>query len=216
VSHSEQVPPDADLYLFAVGHEAMQHLDHGLVVLDLRRDPDLEMAAWTPFADLCLVQDTGARSALFDVAGCEPERVFLAPDDQALLDLVDRALRDALPSAAVGKRGKAMANLQSRSDRLPPTSTQQIVALSARVEASARQADVMLRDYRVRSRVPIVGPFIAWTRRNLTSHLREPYLDPTLERQVALNRELVATLRDMIHLLADLEERLARLEEKHG
>ena len=46
VSQSDQVPPDADLYLFVVGHEAMQHLDHGLVVLDLRCDPDLEMAAW--------------------------------------------------------------------------------------------------------------------------------------------------------------------------
>ena len=215
VSYSEQVPSDAALYLFGVGHEALRYLTHGLVVLDLRSDPDLELSAWTPFADLCLVQDAEARSTLVDVAGCEPERVFLAPDDQALFDLMDRALRDALPPAAVGNRGKAMTNLQLRSDRMPPLPTQQIVALSARLEATARQADVMPRDYQVRSGVPIFGPFIAWARRNLTSHLREPYLDPTLERQVALNHELVATLRDMIHLLADLEERLARLEEKH-
>jgi hypothetical protein len=32
----------------------------------------------------------------------------------------------------------------------------------------------------------------------LTSHLREPYLDPTLERQVAFNREVVQTLRRLI------------------
>ena len=80
----------------SAGHEAIKQLNRGLVVLDLRCDPNLEMAAWTPFADLCLVQDAGARSALEDVAGCEPDRVFLAPNDQALFDLVDRALRDAL------------------------------------------------------------------------------------------------------------------------
>ncbi len=56
------------------------------------------------------------------------------------------------------------------------------------------QADVMLRGYTVRSKAPLVGRLIAWIRRNLTSHLREPYLDPTLERQVAFNRAVVQAL----------------------
>lgn len=56
------------------------------------------------------------------------------------------------------------------------------------------QSDVMLRGYVVRSRIPLLGAFIAWLRRNLTSHLREPYLDPTLERQVQFNHRLVAAL----------------------
>jgi glycosyltransferase involved in cell wall biosynthesis len=56
-------------------------------------------------------------------------------------------------------------------------------------------ADVMLRGYRVTSRAPLVGRLIAWVRRNMTSHLREPYLDPTLERQVAFNRQLVQAVR---------------------
>lgn len=63
------------------------------------------------------------------------------------------------------------------------------------------QADVMLRGYTVRSNAPLVGRLIAWIRRNLTSHLREPYLDPTLERQVAFNRS-------MVQALARLEQRV--------
>jgi chromosome segregation ATPase len=49
----------------------------------------------------------------------------------------------------------------------------------------------MIRPYVVRSKLPIFGPLIAWVRRNLTSHLREPYLDPMVERQVSFNRQLV-------------------------
>jgi glycosyltransferase involved in cell wall biosynthesis len=59
-------------------------------------------------------------------------------------------------------------------------------------------ADVMLRDYRVRSRLPLIGPVVAWLRRNLTSHLREPYLDPMFERQVTFNREMVRVLERII------------------
>lgn len=60
-----------------------------------------------------------------------------------------------------------------------------------RLEAAA---DVMLRGYQVRSRLPLV----AWVRRNLTSHLREPYLDPMFERQVAFNREVVKLLNRIV------------------
>jgi glycosyltransferase involved in cell wall biosynthesis len=60
------------------------------------------------------------------------------------------------------------------------------------LEASA---DVMLRDYVVRSRLPLVGSLIVWIRRNLTSHLREPYLDPILERQVVFNWQTVESLK---------------------
>jgi hypothetical protein len=97
----------------------------------------------------------------------------------------------------------------------PDQPASQIVGLAIRLETLDRQADVMLRNYQVRSRVPLVGPFIAWVRRNLTSHLREPYLDPTLERQVAVNRELVTALRELLRRQADLEARLTRLEEEY-
>jgi hypothetical protein len=76
-----------------------------------------------------------------------------------------------------------------------------------------QSVEIMQRDYRVRSRLPVMGPLVAWVRRNLTSHLREPYLDPALERQVKLNKELVSLVREAFGILEGLETRLARLEE---
>ncbi len=76
-------------------------------------------------------------------------------------------------------------------------------------------ADVMLRGYTVRSGLPLVGPLVAWVRRNLTSHLREPYLDPTLERQVAFNRRVaraLASLSQRGEADAPVESRLAAAE----
>ena len=215
VSHSDQAPSDAELYFFGAGHEAMKRLAHGLVVLDLRDDVDLS-AAWTPFADLCLVRDTLAKMVLVETYGCEPERIFVVSDDDGhrLVNLVTQAWRDALPPATVEKRGEPMDDSQSAHDQAAALPAQQVATLTARVETLERQADVMLRGYQVRSHVPFIGPLIAWVRRNLTSHLREPYVDPSLERQVALNRELVVVLRAMLRLQTDLEARLARLEEE--
>ena len=70
--------------------------------------------------------------------------------------------------------------------------------------------DVALRDYVVRSNAPLVGPLIAWVRRNLTSHLREPYLDPTVERQVEFNRRVA----DLLLRINDL--RAGRLHRETG
>ena len=83
-----------------------------------------------------------------------------------------------------------------------------------------KAADVMDRKYIVRSNAPLIGPLLAWLRRNLTSHLREPYLDPTLERQVAFNREVVQILQRVLErpsdeaatLAPDIVAHLARLE----
>jgi hypothetical protein len=59
----------------------------------------------------------------------------------------------------------------------------------------------VIQPYVVRSAAPLVGPLIAWTRRNLTSHLREPYLDPTLRRQETFNLLVVHVLRQVSRLL---------------
>lgn len=64
-------------------------------------------------------------------------------------------------------------------------------------------ADVMKRGYVVRSKMPIFGPLIAWIRRNLTSHLREPYLDPIVEKQVAFNRHVAFTLHQILDAMID-------------
>jgi len=91
-------------------------------------------------------------------------------------------------------------------------------------------ADVMMRDYTVRSKIPVVGPLVAWLRRNLTSHLREPYVDPTFERQVAFNQQTIQSMRQVFDRLSvylttaegishasvegqqELESRLSRIE----
>lgn len=79
-------------------------------------------------------------------------------------------------------------------------------------------ADVAMRGYEVRSDKPLVGPLIAWVRRNMTSHLREPYLDPIIERQVRFNQALVAHLRQWAGqvegYLAQVESRLSQLTER--
>jgi hypothetical protein len=101
-------------------------------------------------------------------------------------------------------------------------------ALESNLQHLALSANTMIRGYVVASRLPLVGPLISWVRRNLTSHLREPYLDPILNRQENFNR-LVA---DAMYALAAgqaqrqsggtaqqhmdaqaLEDRLAHLEQ---
>ena len=63
-------------------------------------------------------------------------------------------------------------------------------------------SDVALREYEVRSGVPLVGSLIVWLRRNLTSHLREPYLDPIVERQVTFNRRVAEWLDRATQMLS--------------
>jgi radical SAM protein with 4Fe4S-binding SPASM domain len=86
--------------------------------------------------------------------------------------------------------------------------------LDSLIDAIGAHSDVLARGYEVHSHVPLAGPFITWVRRNLTSHLREPYLDPTIERQVAMNSEMVTALRELLRQQADLEMQLTRLEVK--
>lgn len=68
-------------------------------------------------------------------------------------------------------------------------------------------------EYAVRSGVPVVGRTVAWLRRQLTSHLKEPYLDPVIAGQERFNKDLVASLlpaldaslREQRRLRAELE-----------
>jgi hypothetical protein len=65
---------------------------------------------------------------------------------------------------------------------------------SADLQKLEQEADIALRQYVVRSKAPVIGPLIAWVRSNLTSHLRGPYIDPIVERQVSFNRALLEAL----------------------
>jgi FkbM family methyltransferase len=84
----------------------------------------------------------------------------------------------------------------------------------ARVEQLSAQADIMLRGYVVRSNVPVLGKVIAWVRNNMTSHLREPYVDRMVERQVEFNRKVAQEIRLLTQSQAELTERLAQLEAR--
>ena len=74
----------------------------------------------------------------------------------------------------------------------------------------APYADIVIRDYRVRSGAPWVGKLIEWVRVNATTHVKEAYLDRMLERQVNYNRllatEIAALQNEMTELRAQVDE----------
>lgn len=65
-------------------------------------------------------------------------------------------------------------------------------------------------DYVVSSQLPIFGRLISWLRKHLTSHLREPYLDPIVQRQEMFNSSLVETLLPMLEQSLHEQRRLRR------
>ena len=90
--------------------------------------------------------------------------------------------------------------------------------LQDEIQQLHQAADAVIKPYELRSNLPIVGPMIVWVRRNLTSHLREPYLDPTLRRQERFNWLVVQTMRQVNRLLEQtpppnaLDTRVTQLE----
>lgn len=73
-----------------------------------------------------------------------------------------------------------------------------------------QEAQVAMPEYRIQSRLPVVGRMIAWTRKQLTSHLKEPYLDLIIGRQQRFNQQLLATLLPMLEQSLDEQRRLRR------
>jgi len=98
------------------------------------------------------------------------------------------------PRSALVRSGEKPAESGSRpAARLTP-----LELLRSETDQLEMAADVMIRGYTVRSRLPVLGPFVSWFRRNVTSHLREPYIDPMFERQVRFNRRVAQTLRQVV------------------
>lgn len=105
------------------------------------------------------------------------------------------------PSALATSVAPEPAEAKKAPSTPPPTPTLHNLLSKAEIEQGLTQlrtsADIMTRGYNVYSKLPLVGKAIAWIRRNLTSHLREPYIDPTFERQVAFNRQMIALMQQM-------------------
>ena len=114
--------------------------------------------------------------------------------------------------------------LSSRRNSTPASSDD---ILYGDLEQLETTANVVKRGYIIKSGIPIVGPLVAWIRRNLTSHLREPYLDPMMQKQEEFNWQAVQTIRQLTEQLGDLqknadgsgasvpaEERLSKIEQQ--
>lgn len=78
-------------------------------------------------------------------------------------------------------------------------------SLPLRESVSARVSPVewasrarILFPYQIKSQKPLFGSLIAWVRRNLTSHLKEPYIDQMARRQTSFNILVVRCLRELI------------------
>lgn len=93
---------------------------------------------------------------------------------------------------------------------------------AARREGLRQAAQVGMPGYSVRSGLPVVGRAVAWLRRQLTAHLKEPYLDPVIAGQERFNRELLETvlpaldesLREQRRLRAEVDLLRAQLDER--
>lgn len=78
----------------------------------------------------------------------------------------------------------------------------------------ASYADIVIRDYRVRSGAPVVGKLIEWVRNNSTTHIKEAYLDRILERQVNYNRLLAVEIAALQNELTGLRTQLNDLRRQ--
>ncbi len=147
----------------------------------------------------------------------------LAPAKEFSLENYEAGWRKVVAEATAWLPEQA-AHHRTLAPALPQRAVPVAQAPTAELTWLEKAADVMQRGYVVRSNAPLVGPLLAWVRRNLTSHLREPYLDPTLERQVAFNREVANTLQrlaikndngtpaDMVQQISRLEAQIAELQ----
>lgn len=148
--------------------------------------------------------------------------LFPAGDVDALAERVRELLADPALAARLVARGRQRAPEFSK-DRFRACMADVI----AEAQALAQQgpppvaprgenpfyaaADVALRNYRVESRVPLLGPLIGWIRRESTTHVKEAYLDRIIERQVMYNRvladEVVRLREELQRLRAEIKSR---------
>ena len=85
---------------------------------------------------------------------------------------------------------------------------------SVRPDPMLERADVALREYRVRSFVPVVGRLIEWLRVNLTSHVKEAYVDRITERQVMFNIATANRMNQLDRRIVAQDEIIARLRSE--
>jgi hypothetical protein len=85
-------------------------------------------------------------------------------------------------------------------------------AYAALLEPLRDLARVARPGYRVQSRLPVVGRMVEKIRFHMTSHLREPYLDPIVAQQEQFNLAIQAQLGQLSQLIWRLEQQAATRE----
>jgi glycosyltransferase involved in cell wall biosynthesis len=204
------------------GRPALVHADSAVTSFHVARSGGgLAFSSYEEFraaldriaADPAAADAMGARGREYVLAEYAPSAVmgrlqealgrFTAPRSQYDL-LSQRGIVHALSFSR--------ARFDERFERaLSALSAEAVEGIGAQQLAALRQsAQVGMPDYMVRSGAPVVGPLIAWLRRTLTSHLREPYLDPIIARQEQFNRQVLDVLLPAIERGARGQRRLER------
>ncbi|MBN1487931.1 MAG: hypothetical protein JW981_09840 [Anaerolineae bacterium] len=209
-NHSPQHWRESDLYLYHDSApreflESIKRIRHGLVIWICTELDNLDLIH---YADFCVIVDPVLKTQLYDKLGYPSERVGLLPPVQEaggftaqshkLSGIVDRLIQGDFPEVK------------------PPVERATSGELTSRLDYLESRSDIMLRSYIVRSKIPVLGTFIIWVRGILTSHLREPYIDPTFENQVAFNRRVVKEMHEILRTQEEILTRLDRLESRLG
>jgi hypothetical protein len=105
-------------------------------------------------------------------------------------------------------------NRRSRVQGDVPVEAQAVAPLARELAHLRAAAAVLPESYEVRSPTPVVGPVIAWVRRQLTSHLREPYLEPILQKQEHFNWQAVVALEELAREAEMLQAQRAAQQEE--
>jgi hypothetical protein len=208
-------PAESDVCVYCVpGSEPwfpeITRIQRAVVVFALHGPIRDEDSRWLPYADLCVAATPEIRANLAHRHGYAHERIYaLSPEHPQYWEELARLVEQA----ATGVPEPA-----AERDACPPgppvalRDPSRFPKLHVASKIVRDRADVAMRDYVARSRLPVIGPLVAWLRRNLTSHLREPYLDLIVEQQVAFNQEVSAWMEQTLEQLEQMNERLTRLE----
>ena len=160
---------------------------------------------------LTLLRDDEQRQMLIE-RGLDRVRAFSIESYQAgLTRILDEVVTHRLPEIDAGAGAESDWHNRRRTAFAGSRPRTVLGLLADEIYA---QSDVAMRDYELRSGVPLLGSLIVWIRRNLTSHLREPYLDPIIERQVSLNLRVAEWIGHITRAWHDTEQQRTELEER--
>jgi len=173
---------------------------------------------------LALLEDDALYRRLV-AAGLERSREFsLETYEERFTEIVDRAVTYTLPEVPLEVETENLdGTLDAEESDVTPGETAATTEddkegttnpLLWIIEDLEAQSDISMRGYVVHSKLPVIGSLVAWIRRNLTSHLREPYLDPMIERQVAFNHRVVGALRRAADALQMSHQREGQLVKR--